>query len=248
LKFSFENIELPVDSFGFVKFRLSQKEENSAGDIIENQSEFYPDFNAPTQNNAVTQTVQNEFMFDMMNVNLCWSETFGGIVYTDDAVLFSPISYDSATVISPTYINVYPIFETTIDTAVISGSIVNGVSVFSDTLLIDSLQTDFGCDSILLTNVTLIVGTQNPKIGIEHFSVFPNPTQGYFYINLELKESAKMNWELYNALGEKLQRSENQFFGIEINEKINTSTFSSGLYFLRVQIDEDWVEHRILIQ
>jgi len=59
LKFTFENIELPPDSgagdsFGFVKFKVSQKPDNPIGTRIDNSAAIFLGFDAPHQ--TVTKT------------------------------------------------------------------------------------------------------------------------------------------------------------------------------------------------
>lgn len=68
LRFRFDNILLPdsnineAASHGFVKFRLSQKADNTDGTIIENRAAIYFDFNDPVMTNTTFHTIGDHFI------------------------------------------------------------------------------------------------------------------------------------------------------------------------------------------
>lgn len=68
LEFSFENIMLPdsnvneMESHGFVKFKISQRDSVALGSLIENQAAIYFDFNLPVFTNTYFHTIGEDFL------------------------------------------------------------------------------------------------------------------------------------------------------------------------------------------
>ena len=75
LKFTFDNIMLPDStanepaSQGFVKYRISQKENVPLGSVINNNAAIYFDFNAPVITNTTFHTVGEDFVPFYVSVN-----------------------------------------------------------------------------------------------------------------------------------------------------------------------------------
>jgi uncharacterized repeat protein (TIGR01451 family) len=68
LKFTFDNIRLPdslvneATSHGFVRYRITPKNETPLGSVVENRAGIYFDFNAPVMTNTVFHTVDTGFL------------------------------------------------------------------------------------------------------------------------------------------------------------------------------------------
>lgn len=75
LKFTFENILLPDSttnesaSQGFIKYRISQKENVPLGSVINNSAAIYFDFNAPVITNTTFHTIGEDFVPMNVSVN-----------------------------------------------------------------------------------------------------------------------------------------------------------------------------------
>lgn len=247
LKFSFDNLNLPANTFGFVKFRLSQKNNNPAESMVTNEPEMSLDFAAPNTTNAVAQTVQNEFMFDIFNVNLCWSETFGGISYDGDAVLFSPIAYDSAEVLTTTYIEVHPVYNIEMDTAIVAGGTFQNIAVFSDTTVIQELATWMNCDSTITTNISVFTSTTNPDLDLQNLTVFPNPANDFLFLEYELRSAEAIEWTIYNNLGQSVLSQQLASAIGNISIKIDINELTDGVYYLRINGEEGFVGKKFMI-
>ncbi|MBI9065755.1 MAG: T9SS type A sorting domain-containing protein [Salinivirgaceae bacterium] len=82
-------------------------------------------------------------------------------------------------------------------------------------------------------------GTDIKTKKISKISVYPNPINNYaifqFYENIEIKKI-----EIYNSLGVSV------FVGIDCNGKntyeLNTSAFTSGIYFVKIFIDNEIIQ------
>jgi uncharacterized repeat protein (TIGR01451 family) len=72
LKFTFDNIRLPdslvneATSHGFVRYRITPKNETPLGSVVENRAGIYFDFNAPVMTNTVFHTVDTGFLERML--------------------------------------------------------------------------------------------------------------------------------------------------------------------------------------
>lgn len=81
-----------------------------------------------------------------------------------------------------------------------------------------------------------IVGIVDENILNKRFSIFPNPTTGILKIESGI-ENCKV--VIYNVLGEKIVSLQNQ-------TEIDISKFSTGTYFLQIEIDNIIETHKIL--
>jgi hypothetical protein len=78
-----------------------------------------------------------------------------------------------------------------------------------------------------------IVVANNSINGFSFISVFPNPAEDIFYINLSSGEAAELNYFITDAFGKQVY---NGIAKIEGNTKIevNASTWAAGVYFVRL--------------
>lgn len=75
-------------------------------------------------------------------------------------------------------------------------------------------------------------------------SVYPNPTSSFVIIETNLKENA--NLEILNSMGQKVYFS--NMSNLEKTKKIDISTFSSGLYYLKLTTANKSEVQKILVQ
>jgi photosystem II stability/assembly factor-like uncharacterized protein len=85
----------------------------------------------------------------------------------------------------------------------------------------------------------------NENIINKSISIYPNPTNGKFCINLKEPKS-KMEVEIYNVLGQKIYESSTHF-PFPINE-INFAPQSKGVYLIKINDGENNYTEKILIQ
>ena len=96
-------------------------------------------------------------------------------------------------------------------------------------VLSDTLQTDFGCDSIVTLTLTFTAGLGMPEVTIETTTVkvYPNPTTSE--VNIEAEQMSHV--ELYDNEGRTLADYD-AYGGDKL--RINVSQLASGIYYLRV--------------
>ena len=87
----------------------------------------------------------------------------------------------------------------------------------------DTLLNQFGCDSILFTNLS-IIPTSIYDIN-NSICIYPNPTSKYIFI----KSEKGGEFILYSVLGEKVMHQK-----ISKSENVNVSHLEKGTYFIRI--------------
>lgn len=80
------------------------------------------------------------------------------------------------------------------------------------------------------------------------FNTFPNPYNLSFNINFYLSRSTKVKIELFDISGKKVKEIENKILNIGNHQyMINTPELSSGVYFLKTEINKEFFSKRILL-
>ena len=208
LKFTFDNIMLPdsaanlVESNGYIKFTIRQKEGNLPGTVIENSAGIYFDFNAPVITNTVFHTIENRTNYIVEEIGICNGDYFKEIEILADTVILDTIPEVNAQEIIITAIEL--LHHSYSESAIVinNGDMVDGMPIFGDTVIIIQDVAYNGCDSLQRVDVT--VDIDNPLGFNPNFNIYPNPTSDIFYINYELAERTTVNLTLYDVLGKKI--------------------------------------------
>ncbi len=89
---------------------------------------------------------------------------------------------------------------------------------------------------------TVVTGTgiKNTEDNFETIQLFPNPSTGAVYLNVQVKNGRNYSYEVYNAIGEKLI-SESNLASFNNHHSINLATHSSGIYFVKITSGEQVV-------
>lgn len=80
------------------------------------------------------------------------------------------------------------------------------------------------------------------------FQVFPNPTGGQVYLKYELEENSKVNIEVFNLLGQRVDviAQSTQNIGTQVIEW-NGSNLAAGQYFITLQVNGQVETKRVMI-
>ena len=100
----------------------------------------------------------------------------------------------------------------------------------------------FAIDNILITGSLSTAVTETAAENI--FSVYPNPSNGIFIINMEDVKGQMAEVEIYNALGQKVYKSEVK----SQKQEIDLSTQVKGIYFVKMIADDKVYSQKIAIQ
>ncbi|HBX51273.1 MAG: hypothetical protein A2275_03875 [Bacteroidetes bacterium RIFOXYA12_FULL_35_11] len=110
-----------------------------------------------------------------------------------------------------------------------------------------SLQFKFTCiagggNSLYLDNINIDFGSGHQDLLMQDdFSVFPNPCADYFYVKSKFLRIDRI--EIFSITGEKVAVFTNK----ETSKKINVSTLTSGIYFLKITSGNNYFTKKIMI-
>ena len=124
------------------------------------------------------------------------------------------------TVIPPTTIN--------IGTSILWGDsiLLEGQYQTQDGIYTDTLSSNFGCDSIVVTTLSVDVSSsiQTHQSHNNNFIIYPNPTKGNITI-ASIKEINNYEVSIYNLLGVLVYKK-----SINTNESLNLTSLEKGIY------------------
>ncbi|MEZ4772153.1 MAG: T9SS type A sorting domain-containing protein [Bacteroidia bacterium] len=109
--------------------------------------------------------------------------------------------------------------------------------------------TDYnGCQTSATLNVDSNVGIEDlAKAGINSMSVYPNPTQGAFTVNIELAKRDDLQLTIFDVNGKAVYQR-NKTSVTNLNEQIDLSGVSAGIYTLKVTTSQGVGYERIVIK
>jgi len=74
----------------------------------------------------------------------------------------------------------------------------------------------------------------------ELVQVFPNPSNGTLYLNVQIKQGNNFSYEIYNSVGEKLV-AESQLNSLVTQRTINLAGYANGIYFAKISSGEQLI-------
>ena len=73
---------------------------------------------------------------------------------------------------------------------------------------------------------------------IDNFEIYPNPNNGQFVVAAKLAQEKDVEIQVYNTLGQLITKSILKNVSV-INEEINISNTSSGMYYINILSDNE---------
>ncbi len=148
------------------------------------------------------------------------------------------------------YLEVEPVFADTLFENVPHGDFFNGVQIFTDTVFLENLLALNGCDSIVTTFVSPVTNTSENLAELIDLHIFPNPTDGHFYVQFNLGEIQNMQVKIFDVIGQQVVfASKNGSYAVgEHLLNFNTSDWISGVYLIHFQIDSGVVTERLVVK
>ena len=77
--------------------------------------------------------------------------------------------------------------------------------------------------------------------------VYPNPNSGRFTLRIESAKQQKVSVMIFNSMGSLISSEQINVYG-KTNRSFDLSTMSKGVYFIRLQTDEESVVRKIIVQ
>lgn len=154
--------------------------------------------------------------------NFLWSKTVSGPADSPEY-----LGYESGDAIIPDGTNLY-----------VTGALLNGGTFGSMSV------TGYDHTDMFLTKLDLLTGideTQNEG----SLSVYPNPGNGIFTINLKDLKGEKAQYTLYNYLGEKIESG-----AVRSNNSLNVdiSSHDKGIYFVEIRTNAAVYKEKLILQ
>ncbi|MBN1598098.1 MAG: T9SS type A sorting domain-containing protein [Bacteroidales bacterium] len=174
----------------------------------------------------------------VINFNLCKGirYSFTETICENDSILFGDNYYSETGIymdtvkvegncdsISEIEIIVNPVEEIIIDTSINEGSLyyAQGEYQTETGTYFDTLYTIYGCDSIIITRLSIITGLDNIE-SENNIKVYPVPVRDF----LTIEYDELLYYELYSDTGELLERKHNNY--------VDFSNYAVGIYYLKI--------------
>ena len=103
-----------------------------------------------------------------------------------------------------------------------------------------------GCAIEESFEVSCSTSTTATALGIETLKLYPNPTNAFVHLDLILFEPRNVSIEIYSLLGQQVIRLPEERL-LAKNYEFDLTNFSSGLYFVRILLDQQYVQTRKLL-
>ena len=81
-----------------------------------------------------------------------------------------------------------------------------------------------------------------------HFRLFPNPATNSTTLEVTSGYTGQAEWELFDFIGQRIMTRSILLDGSEFYHHIDLSQMSSGIYFLRMQLDNEQWQRRLVIE
>ncbi len=115
---------------------------------------------------------------------------------------------------------------------------------------LEKYDTDIASDH--LPKVTdfvlpLVSGTADKTSSAPEFSIYPNPTKGYFYIKFEKAQPVEVLFSLENAEGKTVRTWQEMLMGPQ-PYLVETRGLPAGMYFLKIKTAKTEVTEKVVIE
>jgi hypothetical protein len=176
-------------------------------------------------NNLIAADSSDVFIAGMNNGGgFIWASAVGG---PPDSL--ETLGYESGNAVSADAGNVY-----------VTGAILNG-GIFGGQVLQPYTRTD-----MFLTKLNSLVGVAEvPKQNPKNNTLYPNPNNGTFYIDLNKYEEQNAEVTLYNSLGQILEKSSHK---TPVLLNVDLSNHRSGVYFAVIKTENETIRQKFVIR
>ncbi|MCO5247702.1 MAG: T9SS type A sorting domain-containing protein [Chitinophagales bacterium] len=106
----------------------------------------------------------------------------------------------------------------------------------------------YGCKSMSESMEILSVSVDEKEVGIDAFTIYPNPNDGYFSIEIIATKVKTARMDIVNVLGQVISSEElKNLYGKQTFKK-DLSQYGKGLYFVNLYFEEGVVTRRVVVE
>ena len=112
-----------------------------------------------------------------------------------------------------------------------------------------SLVVSNQCGQVsVLNEVQIITGNAVDESWVEQLTIFPNPNDGLFTLEIAGAASPNIQARLINIVGQSIYRIEDNFIGGYWRHNFQLSNLPAGVYILEVSTDTRKAYRRVVIE
>ena len=130
---------------------------------------------------------------------------------------------------------------------VLDSNTVGGIGIYSVSVNVTDTLTNCTFSDTILVEFSICTGINNVSENVST-TVYPNPNNGVFTINVNTTDVKELNITVMNVQGQTVF-AKNNFDNITtVNEQIDLSNNAKGIYFINVTSDKGVKTHKVIVQ
>lgn len=254
LHFEFAPIALPdstsneAASHGFVRFKIRQHEGNLPGTLINNRAAIYFDFNEPVITNTAWVKVKKPVEYQIINESHCTMD----VSELERLTIVDTVPYPEVDSLYIYNVSLLPEEQISIDTTIQAGHTFLGMEWLEDGTVQDSLLNRWGCDSLIITNVTVDKTNNTALTTLEaslQLQLFPNPVTDWLTVSYQLPKVQELQISILDASGREVSQMADPKLNASGLHRIRwpVQQLPPGLYLLRMRVGERQFGKRFVV-
>ncbi len=234
-----DSITNEPDSHGFIAFTIATDQEVMDGDSLLNRAGIYFDYNDPIITEYSRIDVQKGIYYaPPVNLEFCEGDIWNGMIFEEDLVLTDTVFNGQIDSIYTLNITVNPNSFVTTQWEGIAGDTILGIPVFQDTTITSNFLNFWGCDSIVVIEISVTPLSIDPALEQEHLSIFPNPATNDITIRFNTEQTGEIALNIYDLTGKKWGNNFTYYKNNiqPLNWNLPLPNLPTGLYFLQIKM------------
>lgn len=170
-------------------------------------------------------------------IGVCQGDEWNGMVINEDMTHVDTIFGPEVDSIFVTEISALPVYQNEIGFGAASGTIVNGVTVYSDTTFTLEFATIDGCDSLITYTIDVLSSIESADNEMFNAVLYPNPTANKTRVTIYGKSEAILSADVLSLKGDLLFHAlvERKIVNEEFSFEVKSQNLPAGVYYLRIQ-------------